>query len=60
MLSQCAADPSVVRYTEYSCAIADIINLGMVGHREIHAACDVVNDASTCEIDKWFSKLGIS
>ncbi len=46
MLSQCAADPSDVRYTKHSCALADIINLGMVGHREIHAACDVVNDAS--------------
>ncbi len=56
MLSQCAADPSVVRYTKHSCAIPDTINLGMVGHREIHAACDAVNDASTCEIDKWLSK----
>ncbi len=55
MLSQCAADASVVRYTKHSCAIA-----GMVGHREIHAASDVVNDSTRCKIDKWFSKLGIS
>ncbi len=47
---------------EIGCSVNALVILALLGIlsiHEIHAACGVVNDATTCEIGKWFSKLGI-